>query len=138
MPSHEYLFELKNDLSELETLCRHLKTFGQQTALSEALITDVNICLDELFTNIVCYGFKDKSEHITWFSLNLNNDELTVIIEDAGVAFNPIEKKDPEISDDLKNVKIGGLGIHIVRKLMDDLHYERKNGKNKLTLKKVV
>ena len=48
------------------------------------------------------------------------------------------EKKDPEISDDLKNVKIGGLGIHIVRKLMDDLHYERKNGKNKLTLKKVV
>ena len=49
-----------------------------------------------------------------------------------------LEKKDPEIPDDLKDVKIGGLGIHIVRKLMDDLHYERKNGKNKLTLKKMV
>jgi anti-sigma regulatory factor (Ser/Thr protein kinase) len=138
MKSHPYSFELKNDLSELETLNRHLTQFRQSTSLSEAFITDVNICLDELFTNIVCYGFKDKLEHITQFYLHLNDNELTVIIEDEGVAFNPLEKKDPEIPDDLKDVKIGGLGIHIVRKLTDDIHYQRKDGKNKLTLKKRV
>ncbi len=136
MKSHQYSFELKNDLSELETLCQHLNKFGQDTGLSEACLTDINICLDELFTNIVCYGFKDTLEHITRFLMQLNKEDLTIIIEDEGVAFNPLEKKDPEIPDDLKDVRIGGLGIHIVRKLMDELHYERKDGKNKLTLKK--
>lgn len=138
MPSHQYSFELKNNLSELETLSRHLNKFGQDATLSEACITDVNICLDELFTNIVSYGFKDDLEHITRFQLDLNDYELTIIIEDEGVDFNPLEKKDPEIPNDLKDVKIGGLGIHIVRKLMNEIHYERKDGKNKLTLKKRV
>ncbi len=138
MNSHQYSFELKNDLSELETLNQHLNKFSQGTSLSEAFITDVNICLDEWFTNIVCYGFTDNLEHITRFDLHLNDNELTVIIEDEGVAFNPLEKKDPEIPDDLKDVKIGGLGIHIVKKLTDDIYYERKDGKNKLTLKKRV
>jgi anti-sigma regulatory factor (Ser/Thr protein kinase) len=63
---------------------------------------------------------------------------LTLIIEDEGIAFNPLEKKDPEIPDDLIDVRIGGLGIHIVRKLMDDIRYERMHGKNKLTLKKFI
>ena len=138
MKSHQYSFELKNDLSELETLCQHFNKFGQDTGLSEACLTDINICLDELFTNIVCYGFKDKLEHLTLFLLQLSKDVLTVVIEDEGVAFNPLEKKDPEIPDDLKDVRIGGLGIHIVRKLMDELHYERKDSRNKLTLKKRV
>ena len=138
MKSHQYSFDLKNDLSELETLCQHLNTFGRDSGLSEACITDINICLDELFTNIVCYGFKDQLEHMTRFLMYLNEDDLTIVIEDEGVAFNPLEKQDPQIPDDLKDVKIGGLGIHIVRKLMDEIHYQRKDGKNKLTLKKRV
>ena len=138
MESHKYSFELKNDLSELETLCQHLNKFGQDAALSEACITDINICLDELFTNIVSYGFEDNLEHITRFTMNLDNNVLTLIIEDEGIPFNPLEKKDPEIPVDLIDVRIGGLGIHIVRKLMDDIRYERKRGKNKLTLKKFM
>ena len=138
MQSHNYSFELKNDLSELENLCQHLNKFGQDAGLSEACITDINICLDELFTNIVNYGFEDKLEHMTRFTINLDNKVLTLIIEDEGIAFNPLEKEDPEIPDDLKDVRIGGLGIHIVRKLMDDIRYERKHGRNKLTMKKNV
>ncbi|MGD9174923.1 MAG: ATP-binding protein [Desulfobacterales bacterium] len=136
MQSYQYSFELKNDLSELETLCQHLTKFGQDEKLSEACITDINICLDELFTNIVCYGFKDNQEHITRFEMYLENNELTLVIEDEGIAFNPLEKEDPDIPDDLIDVRIGGLGIHIVRNLMDDLHYKRENGKNMLTLKR--
>jgi anti-sigma regulatory factor (Ser/Thr protein kinase) len=138
MQSHKYSFELKNDLSELETLCQHLHKFGQVSGLSEACVTDINICLDELFTNIVSYGFEDDLGHITRFTMNLNNKVLTLIIEDEGIAFNPLEKKDPEIPADLIDVRIGGLGIHIVRKLMDDIRYKRKQGKNKLTLKKFI
>ena len=138
MQAHEYTFELKNDLTELESLCQHLNRFGRDTGLAEAVITDVNICLDELFTNIVCYGFKDDKVHLTRFTMKLNKGVLTLVIEDEGIAFNPLEKEDPEIPDDLIDVRIGGLGIHIVRKLMDDMVYERREGKNRLTLKKFV
>ena len=138
MVSHKNSFELKNDLSELETLCQHLNKFGHVSGLSEACITDINICLDELFTNIVSYGFTDDLEHIIRFTINVDNNVLTLTIEDEGIAFNPLEKKDPEIPADLIDVRIGGLGIHIVRKLMDDIRYKRERGKNKLTMKKFI
>ncbi len=138
MVSHKNSFELKNDLSELETLCQHLNKFGHVSGLSEACITDINICLDELFTNIVSYGFTDDLEHMIRFTINVDNNVLTLTIEDEGIAFNPLEKKDPEIPADLIDVRIGGLGIHIVRKLMDDISYKRKRGKNKLTMKKFI
>ena len=138
MQSQKYSFELKSDLSELETLCQHLNKFGQITGLSEACITDINICLDELFTNTISYGFEDDLEHIIRFTMDLDNQVLTLSIEDEGVPFNPLEKKDPEVPADLIDVRIGGLGIHIVRKLMDDLRYNRKQGKNKLTMKKSI
>jgi anti-sigma regulatory factor (Ser/Thr protein kinase) len=138
MESHKYSFELKNDLSELEDLCQHLNKFGQAVGLSEACITDVNICLDELFTNVVSYGFEDNLEHLIQFTMNLDNQVLTLSIEDEGIPFNPLEKKDPEVPADLIDIRIGGLGIHIVKKLMDDIRYQRKQGKNKLTMKKNV
>ena len=136
MKSHNYSFELKSDLGELETLCQHLNQFGQATGLSEACITDVNVCLDELFTNIVSYGFADVREHMIRFTLNLDNNVLIFNIEDDGVPLNPLQKKDPEIPADLIDVRIGGLGIHIVKKLMDDIRYKRKRGRNSLTMKK--
>ncbi|MGD9134797.1 MAG: ATP-binding protein, partial [Desulfobacterales bacterium] len=126
MKSHKYSFELKSDLSELKILNQQLNKFGQISGLSEACITDVNICLDELFTNIASYGFVDDLEHIIRFTLHLDNNVLMLNIEDDGIPFNPLEKKDPEIPAELIDVKIGGLGIHIVRKLMDDIRYERK------------
>ena len=138
MQSHKYSFELKSDLSKLETLCQHLNKFGQITGLSEACITDVNICLDELFTNTISYGFEDDLEHIIRFTISLDNKVLTLNIEDEGIPFNPLEKKDPEIPADLIDVRIGGLGIHIVRKLMDDISYKREQGKNKLTMEKFI
>ena len=138
MKSHNYSFELKSDLGELETLCQHLNRFGEITGLSEACITDMNICLDEMFTNIVSYGFKDDLEHAISFTINLDNLEVTLIIEDDGIPFNPLEKKEPETPPDLIDVRIGGLGIHIVRKLMDAISYKRECNKNKLTMKKFI
>ena len=138
MESHKYSFELKSDLSELKILNQQLNKFGQISGLSEACITDINICLDELFTNIVSYGFADDQEHKIRFKINFDNKVLIFKIEDDGVPFNPLKKKDPEIPADLMDARIGGLGIHIVRKLMDEIHYIRKRGRNSLTMKKYL
>ena len=138
MATDKYSFKLKSNLSELKTLCQHLTYFGQVHGLPEIFISEVNICLDELFTNIVMYGFKDNSEHAIRFRINLNGNTLILNIEDNGLPFNPLMKKDSELPADIDNADIGGLGIHIVKKLIDDIWYERKRGRNRLTLKKLI
>ena len=138
METDKYKFKLKGDLSELKTLGRHLNHFGQVNGLSEVFISEVNICLDELFTNIVMYGFKDELKHIIRFNIYMDRNALILNIEDNGLPFNPLMKKDSKLPDDLDHAKIGGLGIHVVKKLMDDIEYERKRDKNRLTLKKFL
>jgi anti-sigma regulatory factor (Ser/Thr protein kinase) len=98
----------------------------------------MNICLDEAFTNIVSYGFTDDIEHLIKFTIDWDNDVLILRVEDDGIPFNPLAQKDPEIATDLLNIKVGGLGIHIIKKLMDDICYKRNQGKNELILKKFI
>ena len=138
MISNNYSFELKNDLSELETLSQNLNKFGQDTGLSEDDLKDINVCLDELFTNIVSYGFKDGEQHVIKFTFKVDKNVLTIFIEDDGIPFNPLEKENPEVPKDLVDAKIGGLGIHIVRKFMDDIHYRRDRNNNNLRLTKLI
>jgi serine/threonine-protein kinase RsbW len=137
MVSQEYKFELKNYLSELKALHQHLNNWGGDIGLPADSILRINICLDELFTNIVSYGFDDDLEHIIIFTLSGKN-LVTITIEDNGILFNPLEKIDPNFPDNVESANIGGLGIHIIRKLMDNVSYERKQGKNKLTMRKNI
>ena len=136
MTIKEYSFELKSNLSELDNLCQNLEDFGQKIGLSKKLIFEINLALDELFTNIISYGFKDNEEHIIKVTITPQNEELCLCIEDDGVPFNPIDFETTDVACSVENCKIGGLGIHIMRKLMDEICYERCNDKNVLTLKK--
>jgi serine/threonine-protein kinase RsbW len=137
MVQKEYSFELKSNLSELDKLCRHLETFGQKTGLSKKFVFEVNLVLDELFTNIISYGFDDDGgEHTIKVTMTPDKDGLCLCIEDDGKPFNPVEFETPDVSCSIEECKIGGLGIHIIRKLMDDICYERCEDKNVLKLKK--
>ena len=133
-----YSFGLKNDLAELTVLRHHVKNFGQMTGISDSCLFEINLCLDELFTNIVTYGFDDDRHHLIQFTLRLDKDMLVLDVEDGGIPFNPLSKKELRIPIDPKDIKIGGLGIHIVKKLTNDICYQRNRGKNHLTLKKSV
>jgi serine/threonine-protein kinase RsbW len=138
MTNHDYCFELKSKLSELKTLCRHLEDCGNMMQLPQKCLFEINLGLDELFTNIVSYGFEGESEHQIKFTLAKSEETLVVKVEDDGTPFNPLKAADPELSRDLDSIDIGGLGIHLVKKMMDDICYQRVQGKNKLTLKKCV
>ena len=138
MPKKEYSFKLKNDLSELDTLCQEMERFGRSIGLSKKFIFEINLALDELFTNIILYGFKDDKEHLIKVTLTPQNDILCLCIEDDGVPFNPVEANEPDLGCTIEECKIGGLGIHLIRNLMDEICYERCGNKNKLTLKKNI
>ena len=136
MAQKEYSFELKNSLSELDYLCEHLENYGQKIGLSKKIVFEINLALDELFTNIISYGFNDDQEHLIKVTIKPQKEELCLRIEDDGIPFNPIEFETPDVACSVENCKIGGLGIHIMRKLMDDICYQRSDDKNILTLKK--
>ena len=138
MVLQEYIFELKNELSELKALNQYLNIWGGDIGLPPDSILRINICIDELFTNIVSYGFEDNVEHYVKFTLKGDNEFVIINIEDDGVPFNPLEKIDPDFPENVESAKIGGLGILIIRKLMDNISYERRQGKNTLTMKKNV
>ena len=136
MAKKSYSFELKSSLSELDRLCQNLETFGNKFGFSKKLIFEINLALDELFTNIISYGFKDDEEHVIKVTLTPQNNELRLCIEDDGTPFNPIDFETPDVSSSVENCKIGGLGIHIMKKLMDEVCYQRCGDKNVLNLKK--
>ena len=138
MAKKEFSFELKSSLTELDILCEKLEEIGQTIGLSKKLIFEVNLALDELFTNIISYGFGDDQEHIIKVTITPQNDTLCMCIEDDGIPFNPIEFEAPDVACSVENCKIGGLGIHIIRKLMDEICYQRCDDKNILTLKKTL
>jgi anti-sigma regulatory factor (Ser/Thr protein kinase) len=131
-------FELRNNLSELATLCEKMESVGQTLGLSRRCLFEMNLALDELFTNIISYGFQDQSEHFIRVNISADQDVLTVVLEDDGMAFNPVERIPPEVPCTLDECKVGGLGIHLVKNLMDEIVYERRAGLNVLTLKKSI
>ena len=136
MPKNKVSFKLKSNLSELDTLCQKLEKFGESMGLSKKCIFEANLALDELFTNIISYGFDDKNEHTISIKIALQNDELIFNIEDDGIPFNPTEVDTPDLECTIEECRIGGLGIHLAKNLMDEVCYQRCKEKNILTLKK--
>ncbi len=138
MKTQNYPFELDNDLSELKTLNKHLSAFGRNIGVQELCISEINICLDELFTNIVLYGFNDDLKHKIKFIMTVDDNILTAAIEDDGVPFNPLKKEAVDLPTNVDDAEIGGLGIHITKELVDTISYKRKRGINRVTVRKNI
>ena len=134
MAKKVYSFELKNDVSELDFLCRQCEKIGRSIGVSDKSIFEMNLALDELFTNIISYGFKDHQEHTIKINIKVEDDMLDMRIEDDGIPFNPIESRTPDFQCGIEECKIGGLGIHLIKKLMGDIQYRRIGDKNVLIL----
>ncbi len=131
-------FSLRNSLSELDRLSEQLSLAGQRWKLSEKTIFQINLVLDELFTNIVSYGFEDTSDHSIVISLKYDGERMQITMTDDGNAFdiNQADNPELEISPDQKDV--GGLGIFLVRQYVDDISYKRDKGKNIIKLTKII
>lgn len=131
-------FSLANSLSELDRLNAQLEEIGKAWKLSPKLILQLNLALDELFTNVVNYGLDTDSQQRVVFTILYRNDVLEIVMSDAGKAFDPTEPADPDFDIPLEDKEIGGLGIFLVRKCCDTISYIRENGKNIVTLTKKI
>ena len=138
MAKKAYAFELKNDQSELERLCDKCEELGKTIGLSDKSVFEINLALDELFTNIISYGFKDQKEHSIKIDITFDDNQLYMRIEDDGIPFNPMAVSPPDFQCGIEECQVGGLGIHLIKKLMDDVQYQRVGDKNVIELKRKI
>jgi serine/threonine-protein kinase RsbW len=131
--------QIKNNIDELHALNAFLEEVSDQWELPMKVAMNINLTLEEIITNIIFYGYqedKDKSIDINLYRTALGVD-ISVI--DNARPFNMLLKKDYEdAAKSAEDREIGGLGIHFVKTLMDEVSYERTNDQNVLRLFKRI
>ena len=102
-------------------------------------VMQISVAIDELFSNIVRYGYPDGPGPIAVQFVERRDPETVYIrFEDSGIPYNPLAKDDPDVTLSAEERDIGGLGIYVVKKTMDDVKYKYEDGKNILTIKKLI
>ena len=127
-----------NHLDQLEYLAHVLEEISGEWNIPMKIALNLNLVLEELVTNIIFYGYEDKDEHEININLSYKNNTIKVQIEDDGRQFDPLQVPEPDIEKTVEDRKIGGLGIHFVRTIMDDVNYLRLGNKNRLTMTKHI
>ena len=87
-------------------------------------------------TNCIKYGYDDQAEHLIEVTMSITESELVMVFTDDGHSFNPLELPEPDTSLPIEDRAVGGLGIHMLRKMSDRMEYVYSGGKNRITLRK--
>ena len=132
----ELTVRLANRLEEIERLAGVIEAFSAKHHLPDAVAFAFNLSLDELVTNVILYAFPDVQEHAIDVRLRLQAGVLHAEISDDGRPFDPLSVPPPNLDAPIEERRIGGLGLHIVREMMDTIEYAREGGRNVLRLSK--
>ncbi len=125
---------IKNDLLEIATVQEKIDAFAEEFDIPVLVARKLKVIFDELLNNVISYAYRDDAEHDIETRVELTGKRLTVTITDDGVPFNPLSAATPDTNLPLEEREIGGLGIHLVRSLVDDVSYQRRIDKNVMTM----
>jgi len=129
---------LPNSISAISELNDCIENLAELWNIGQKPLFDLTLAVEELVSNTINYGYRDGNEHIIDITVELHDDVVTITIADDGIQFNPFDAETPNVDDPPEKRKIGGLGIHLVRNLMDSVSYEHRDGKNVITIKKSI
>jgi sigma-B regulation protein RsbU (phosphoserine phosphatase) len=137
-PDREFV-AIRNDVAELERLAELVDGFVEKHGLPEKLAFNLNVCLDELITNIISYGYEDEEPHEIGVEFVYDGREFVTRIFDDAKQYNPFtEAPVPDLDLDVEDRPIGGLGVFLVKEFMDETDYTHADGRNTTTLRKTI
>ena len=125
---------IKNELSEIDNVNAGFEQFAREHDLPAVIGQKMGIAFDDLLNNVISYAFRDDGGHNVEIKAELAGSRLTITISDDGVPFNPLGIQAPDTSLSVDERKLGGLGIHLVRNLVDDISYQRRINRNVLSV----
>ena len=125
---------VQNDLADLARVTAILEELWDGNAVEPDIRADLNIALEEILTNVIRHG--GAGEKAAQARIEVLPDRVEIEVRDRGVAFNPLEHPPPDTGLSLDERRPGGLGILLVRRIMDRTAYERRDGTNCFTMVK--
>ena len=120
---------LPNDIETIPQLNEFIDLVAEEVGLDMSLTMSLNLAMEEAVVNVMQKGNVD-------IEVTADQEWMTFVITDTGIAFDPTTKEDADTTLSAEERPIGGLGIFLVRQLMDDINYKREGNKNVLTLRK--
>lgn len=125
------------ELDELNNVLAFTDAELEKAGCSMKSQTSIDVSLEEIFVNIASYAYPDRNGTVEVEVVSDDAEKAVVIrLVDSGMKFDPLQKPDPDVTLEAEQRRIGGLGIFMVKKMMDDVFYSYEDGKNILTLKK--
>jgi len=129
---------IANRLAELERVRLWIEQFGAAHALPVPVLTSLLVSFDEVLSNIISYGYADGDDHEIRLGIAVEGGAVVAEVEDDGVPYDPLGAPPPELSGGVGERSLGGLGVHFVRTLNDEVGYERRGNRNRLRFSKRV
>ena len=126
--------KLPNSLAALAQLHAAVTQFCRRRTIHPDIEFKIDLALEEVFTNIVRHGYVDSQPHEIVIRLGSGRDRVRISVEDDGRHFNPLLAPAADITSALAERRVGGLGIHLVRRLLDQVRYQRRPAGNRLIL----
>ena len=125
---------LQNDIQQIPQLADFIETIAEESGISQALAMSLNLALEEAVTNVILYAYPEGMEGLVDIEAIIRKHQICFNITDSGQPFDPTQVAEVDTTLPLEERPIGGLGIHIVRNIMDEVSYKREDGHNFLRL----
>ena len=129
---------ISNNLNEIATLANFIETIGEELSLSAEMIMNINLALEEAIANIIMYAYPSQEEHEILLKMSSNEHQLVFLLTDKGVSFDPTQVEDVDLTLSIEDRPIGGLGIFLIRSIMNEVTYQRLDDENRLIMKKDI
>jgi serine/threonine-protein kinase RsbW len=138
MSDDRLILRIANDVAELSRVAESVDRYCDENGVPADAAFNINVVLEELLMNTISYGFTDSKPHEIAVTIGKDGETITVEISDDGLAFDPLQAATPDLEAPLAERRIGGLGIHFVKTMMDTVEYRRADGRNQMTLRKRI
>lgn len=122
-------------VNQLEEVSAYVEQVLEEAGCPPKTSMQISVCAEEIFVNIAKYAYTEKEEDVS-LGIKCEDGQVIMRFTDHGIPYDPLAKKDPDVKLSAEEREIGGLGIYLVKKNMDDVQYKYQNGKNILTLTK--
>ena len=129
---------IKNQISEREKVAQFVEEIGEELGLSMELQMNLNLVMEEMVTNVIFYAYPEGDVEDIELLAKSDGKELTFVLSDQGKEFDPTAKEDTDLDVNPADRDLGGMGIFIVKNIMNKVTYQRLEGKNLLTMTKGI
>lgn len=122
--------QIENNFAAIAPASERMRAHLESLGAPAAAVFLADLVIEELVTNTIKYGYDDTNAHCVHVSVDFSDGTLTLEVRDDGHEFNPLSRESPDVTLPAEQRDIGGLGIHLVCQMSDDVRYERRDGWN--------